>query len=115
MDRQLRRVVAGPAAERLAVDELAEAVEERALARDDRDALELGEDAERFERGARVRQDVDADAERLQLGRGVVDAAGDSGAVQRERERQAADSGADDEDVAAASRVRAFAHDPSCS
>jgi hypothetical protein len=59
VDRQLRRVVAGPAPGRLAVDVLAEAVEERRLARDDGDALELGEDAERLERRARMRQDVD--------------------------------------------------------
>ena len=78
VDRQLRRVVAGPASGRLAVDVLAEAVEERRLARDDGDALELGEDAERLQRRARVRQDVDADAERPDLGRRLVDPAGDA-------------------------------------
>ena len=57
-----------------------------------------------FERRARassragVRQDVDADAERPDLRRLLVDAAGDAGAVQAEGERQPADAGADDGD-----------------
>ena len=76
--------------------------------------LELGEHAERRERGARVRQHVDADAERLHLGRRLVDAAGDAGAVQRERERQAADAGADDGDVAVAAALRKAAPSLGC-
>jgi hypothetical protein len=46
-----------------------------------------------------VRQQVDPDAERLDLRRGLEDAAGDALPVQRERERQPADAAADDEDV----------------
>ena len=45
-----------------------------------------------------MRQDVDADAERPDLRRLLVDAAGDAGAVQAEGERQPADAGADDGD-----------------
>ena len=112
VDRQLRRIVAGPAAGRLAVDVLAEAVEERRLARDDGDPLELGEDAERPQRRARRRQHVDADAERPDLRGGLVDAAGDSGLVQRQRQRQAADAGADDGDFPVARpRCAMFGHE----
>ena len=89
----------GPATRGLAVDVLAEAVEERRFARDHRAPLELAENAEAVELRARVRQDVDADAERRHVGRCLVDAAGDAGLVEAERERQAADAGADDDDI----------------
>jgi len=46
-----------------------------------------------------VRQQVDADAERFDLGRRFEHAAGHSGAMQRKRERQPADAAADDENV----------------
>ena len=52
VDRELRRVVAGPASARLDVDQLAEAVEEGRLARHDRDALERVANAERRQRRA---------------------------------------------------------------
>ena len=82
VDRELRRVVAGPASGGLAVDELAEAVEERRLARRRRPARASASTPSDAQLGARVRQDVDADAERPDLGRRLVDAAGDAGAVQ---------------------------------
>ncbi len=47
VDRELRHVVTGPATRGLAVDVLAEAVEERRFARDHRAPLELAENAER--------------------------------------------------------------------
>ena len=78
MDRVLRIVVAGVAAERLAVDQLAEAVEERGLARQHRHARQLGLEAQPRELARRVRQDVDADAERPHLGRGFEHARGDA-------------------------------------
>ena len=63
------------------------------------DPLERGvEHAERRQHGGGVRQDVDADAERPDLGAPLVDATGDAGPVQAEGERQAADAGADDGD-----------------
>ena len=99
VDRELRRLVAGPASRGLGVDELAEAVEERRLARRHRDPLQRFEHAERAQLGGRVRQDVDADAERPDLRRLLVDPAGDAGAVQAEGERQPADAGADDGDA----------------
>ena len=54
-------------------------------------APELGELAHR------VRQQVDADAERLQFGSGVEQAAGNASAVEHQRERQATNAGTDDE------------------
>ena len=104
MDRKLRCFVAGPAPGRLGVDELAEAVEEGGLAGRHGEALERLEDAQRAQLGARMRQDIDADAERQDLGGRLVDAAGDAGAVQEQGQRQAADAGADDDDPAAVHR-----------
>ena len=45
----------------------------------------------------RVRQDIDADADGLQLGCGFEDAAGNACAMQHEPERKSADAGADDQ------------------
>ena len=45
-----------------------------------------------------MRQQIDADADRLDLGRGLEDAAGNAGRVQRQPERQAADAAADDDE-----------------
>ena len=47
----------------------------------------------------RVRQQVDADAEPLQFRRGLEHAAGDAALVQAEREREAGDAAAEDENV----------------
>ncbi len=98
MDGELRHVVAGEAAGRLAVDVLAEAVVEAVFARGHR---HLGErlfqaESAQFARG--MRQHVDADADLPDLGRRLEDAAGDAGAVQHQAEREAADAGADDQD-----------------
>ena len=75
------------------------ACDSRRFARRHRHALERLEHAELAQLGGRVRQDVDADAERPDLRRLLVDAAGDAGAVQAEREREPADAGADDGDA----------------
>ena len=48
---------------------------------------------------AGVRQQIDADAERLDLRRRLEDAARDAGLVQTQAEREPADAGADDHDV----------------
>ena len=55
--------------------------------------------AERGELAHRMRQQGDADAELLHLGRRFVDVAGDAALVQAEREREAADAAADDGDA----------------
>jgi hypothetical protein len=47
-----------------------------------------------------VGQQVDADADRLDLRRGLEDAARDAAAMQLEREREPADAAADDQDFA---------------
>ncbi len=99
MDRELRMVVAGGAAERLLVDQLPEAVEEGRVLGRDRD---LGQRLFKPERGeflGRMRQQIDADADRAHLGNGFVDAAGNARLVQAQSERQAADAGADDDDL----------------
>ena len=110
VNRELRRVVAGPAPGRLAVDVLAEAIEERRLARQHRDLLERLEHAERLQRTRCVGQDIDADPERADLGRGFEHPAGDARTVQRERQRQAADAGADDQDLGVAAPRGRGAH-----
>ena len=46
-----------------------------------------------------VRQEIDADAERMDLGRGLEHAARDAGLVAAQRQRQPADAAADDQDV----------------
>ena len=104
MDGELRHVVAGKAPGRLAVDVLAEAIVETIFARGDRDLGQRLLQAERAQFARGMRQDVDADADRLELGRRLEDAAGDAGAMQHQAERQAADAGADDENFHAMTR-----------
>jgi hypothetical protein len=100
MDRELRPWVARPAPQRLLIDELAEAVEKDTLGGLDRDARERRLQAELAERLGRVRQEVDADPDRLDLGRGLEDAARNAAPMQLQCERQAADAGPDDEYLA---------------
>ena len=95
--RQLRPAVAGESAARLLEDELAEAVVEAQLPRLDRGPGELFLQAELGELAHAVRQQVDADPERLDLRRGLEDSAGDAGLVQRQREREPADAAANDQ------------------
>ena len=99
VDRELRMRVAGMAAERLGIDQLAEAVEERRLLRRHGDFRERRLEPEPSELRRRVRQEVDADPDGADLRRRLVDEGRDAGAVQRQRERQPADAGADDGDV----------------
>ena len=99
VDADLRILVAGALAARLLVDELAEAVEEAALGVLDAGREQLVAQAERGEFAHAVRQQRDADAELLQLGRRLVDAARDAARMQVERERQPANPAADDCDV----------------
>src|SRR5258706_3833687 len=97
VDRELRPFVAGVAPARLAEDELPEAVVETQLPRLHRDAREALLQAELGELAHAVRQQVHADAERLDFGRGLEHAAADARLPQRQREREAADAAADDE------------------
>jgi hypothetical protein len=85
--------------QRLAVDELAEAVEESRFRRLDGDLGEGVLQAEVGQYSRRMRQQVDPDADRLDLRRRLEHAAGDPALMQLERKREAADAGADDEDL----------------
>ena len=93
--------MAGRLAERLAIDELAVAREEGVVLRlaggGDQRVLE----PERAQLLHRMRADMDADAERAHLGRGLEhpDAARRSRGVQRQRQRQPADPAANDDCV----------------
>src|SRR4051812_26625837 len=91
VNRVLRPLVAGMPAERLPVDELAEAVEEHRLLRLDGDTRERRLEAKAGQYLRRVRQQVDANADRLDLGGRLEDAAGNFPRMQLERQRQAAD------------------------
>ena len=99
MDHHLRVLVAGVLAALLLVDELAEAVEEAALAVLDAGRQQLVRDTERGEFAHRMRQQRDADAELLHLRRALVDRAGDAAPMQVEREREPGDAAADDRDL----------------
>src|SRR6266849_3128984 len=103
MDRELWMVVAGRAAQRLLVDQLAEAVEEGCILGFDRDPRKRFFQTEPGELLGRVRKQIDADTDRPDVGDGLIDAAGDAGLVQRKPQRQAADARAHDDDVVHAS------------
>src|SRR5262249_25125557 len=67
------------------------------LARGHRDAFELRFEPEPGQLARCMRQDVDANSDRPDLRRRLVDARRNSGAMQRQREGEAADAGADDD------------------
>src|SRR5262249_37349970 len=106
---------AGRAAQRLLVDQLPEAVEEGRVRRFDRDPRERVFQSERGELLGRVRKQIDADADCLDLGGGLDDPAVNAGLLQRQTQRKAADTRADDDDVVHASApkilVWAMKHD----
>ena len=82
MDGELRPVVAAVAAGRVRIDELPEAVVVGDLAGGDADVGQRLLEPELGQFLGGVRQKVDADAERPDLGHRLVDAAGDAGRVQ---------------------------------
>src|SRR5579883_2123449 len=84
VNRDLRPVVSGAAAEFFRVDVLAEAVEERGLLREHAALGERGFEAELAQLAHGVRQEIDADADRSDLRRRLEHAARDSGAVKHE-------------------------------
>ena len=83
----------------LGVDLLAEVVVEDRVLRVDGDRTELLEQAEVVDLGRADGLDVDADAERPELGHDLVDDRAEALLVQAERGEQAAGPGADDRDV----------------
>src|SRR4051812_37063107 len=68
MDRVLRPLVSGTASERLAIDELAEAVKEHRLLRFHAHARERRLEAQSGENLGRMRKEIHADPDRLDLG-----------------------------------------------
>src|SRR3981189_3390152 len=95
MDAHLGILITAVGAARLLVDELAEAVEEAAFKDLDAGAEQFLVEAERGEFAHRVRQQRDPDAELLDLGRALVDAARDAVPMQVQRQREAGNSAAD--------------------
>ena len=108
VDRNVRPLVAGGHPPRLAIDQLTVAGEERVVLRLAGDRGERILQPQRAQLLDGVRAEVDADAERVDLGRGLEDsdAPGGAGRVQGERQRQPADAAADDDDVHENSRFR---------
>jgi hypothetical protein len=109
MNRDLRPVITRRAAERLLVDELAETVIERRFLRADAARGKRVLKPERRHLLHRMRQEVDADAQRLDLRRRLEDAAGNAAPLQHQAERQPANAAADDENV-----VLATHSNPTC-
>ena len=99
MDRELRMIVARRAAQRLLIDQLAETVEKGRVLGRDRDPRQRLLQPERSEFLGCMRQQVDADADRLDFGGGFENPAGNSGRVQRKPEGQPANAGSDDDDL----------------
>ena len=109
MDREMRPGVPGVAPASLLEDKLAVLVVPDEFLRLDAAAADAGLDAQLREAAHRMRQQIDADAERLELARRLVDAAGDAFAVQVKRGDQAADAAADQRDVHVSRGARAGA------
>src|SRR5690348_8549073 len=99
MDGVLRVVIAREPAGWLPVDQLAEAIEEDGLARQDGHARKRRLETEGSRLGSRVRKDVAAHADRPDFRRELVNRAWDTGPMQKQRQRQPADAGADDDDL----------------
>ena len=97
MDRELRPFVTGLDAARLAPDRLAVLGEIRQFPGADAGRIELVVQAELDQFAHRMRQHVDADAERPQLGHAFEHFGGNADLVQAERQRQPADAAAGDE------------------
>ena len=104
MHRQLRPVVAGLGAARLAPDELAEPIDVREAAGRHADRGHRVAEAQLGQFPHRMREEVDADAQRPQLlcalDHGDV---GDSRTFEAQGGRETADSGTDDDDLHTAS------------
>src|ERR1700716_2320790 len=96
MNRELRPIVTGVATCGLAVDALAETIEEPRPARAKGEIRKRVFEPEPAEFPGSMRQDVDARAHRPDLGCRLVDARGYAGLVQSQRQGQSADTGAYD-------------------
>ena len=99
MNRELRTFVSGGAAEWLLIDQLAKAIEKGRITCLDRDPRQRRLQPERGKLLGGVRQKIDANPDRLDLGGRFEDPARDSGRMQRQSQRQSANAGADDDDI----------------
>jgi hypothetical protein len=101
MKREVRPLVARSKAPRLAIDELAVAREEGIVLRCASRSNECVLKAERAQLLDRVRSQIDADAESMQVGSGLEDsdALRCFRAMNRKRQRQSADAPADDDEI----------------
>ena len=99
MEAHLRERIAREPAARLGVDELTEAVEEAALTVLDALSRQHVAEAERRHLAHGVRQESDADAQLLHLGRALVHTARKAALVEGKREGESPDSAPDDGNV----------------
>src|SRR5216684_3575874 len=99
MDGELRMLVTRGPAERLGIDQLAEAIEEGRVLGGNRDPRQFRFESERGQFPGGMRKQVDADPDRPDFGRQFKYPAGDSSGVQRKPKGQSADAGPDDNDV----------------
>src|SRR4029077_17906304 len=106
MDADFGKGISGEFPALLAVDELSETVEETAVLVFDAGLKQFTAKAERAELTHRMRQQRDADAERLDLRRALVYAAGDSTLLEIKCEREPANATADNRYVHPVTPVR---------
>ena len=99
MDGELRIRIAGSNPKRLLIDQLAEAIEEGRVRCRDRDPGQIRLQPKCCKFFGGMRKQIDADADRLDLGRRLKNPAWNSSAMQRQPQRQSADAGPDDNDV----------------
>src|SRR5580704_8204065 len=97
MDGELRMLITRRAPQRLGIDQLAEAVEEGGIGGRDRSPRQLQPEGSEFLCG--MRQQIDADPDRPDLGSRLENPARNLRRMQRKPKRQAANAGPDDDDV----------------
>src|SRR5258708_16526766 len=93
MDRELRMFVARRAAERLLIDQLAEAIEEGCVPGFDRDPRQRRLESERGKFFCGMREQIDANADRPDFGGRLKHPAGYPGRLHRNPNRQSATPG----------------------
>ena len=99
MDGELWVLVARCPSQRLPINQLTEAIEKGRVLGRDRDPRQISFKSERGKFFGGMRKQIDADPDRLDVGRRFKYPAGDSGGVQCEPQGQSADAGPDNNDV----------------
>ena len=92
-------IVTRRASQRLLIDQLAETVEKGRVFGRDCDPRQRLLQSERRQFLGCMRQQIDADADRLDFGRRFENPAGNAGRVQRKPESEPANAGSDDDDL----------------